>query len=207
MEGHAESMTSGDFPLAPAGFLRHEFEDAPHSSRVIAAGRRADHPRLAQEVEAELDLVLSGGVGQLIEERVHHEGDGIAAGRPEGAGGHAERDGGLFQSEGRDEPGRELGCREPGAAGELVALAEGDEVVPPADDPAVPVHAALQEMEAGRPVEVVLDVVFPGPEELDRGTGLLRDPGGLDHVVVREPAPESAAGPSHVDRDGGLVDA
>ena len=55
------------------------------------------------------------------------------------------------------------------------------------------VDAALQEVEARGPVEVVPHVVFARPQQLDRRAHLLGDPRRLDHVVVVQPPAEAAA--------------
>ena len=77
--------------------------------------------------------------------------------------------------------------------GELLALAEGDEVIAPRDQLAGGVDAALEEVEAGGTVEVVPHVVFARPQQLDRHADLLGDPRRLHHVVVGQPAAEAAA--------------
>ena len=55
------------------------------------------------------------------------------------------------------------------------AFAEGDEVVPPADELARLVEAGLQEVESGRAIVVVTHVVFARPQQLDRDADLLGD--------------------------------
>ena len=62
-------------------------------------------------------------------------------------------------------------------------------------------------MEAGRPVEVVLDVVLAVPQQLDRRADLSGYPGRLGHEVVAQAPAEAAADARHVDRDVALGDA
>ena len=70
------------------------------------------------------------------------------------------------------------------------ALAEGHEVVRHATSLPAGSRPALEEMEARRPVEIVLQIIVAVPEQLHRAAGVLRDPGGLDHVVVRRRRPK-----------------
>ena len=146
-------------------------------------------------------------MGQLVDEGMEHEGQGIGARGPERSGRNAERHQRLLEPEIWDEAGRELGRGESGAAGRLVSLTEGDEVIFPGDQLAGGIDATLEEMEPGGTIEVVFHVVLAGPQELDRRPDLLGDPGRLDHVIVGQPASESAAAPNHVDGDVGGSDA
>jgi hypothetical protein len=52
-------------------------------------------------------------------------------------------------------------------------------VIAESDQPACRVEAALEKVEAGGPIEVVLDVVLAAPYELDRSARAPRNPGGL----------------------------
>ena len=74
------------------------------------------------------------------------------------------------------------------------------------DKPARGVEAALEEVEPGRPIEIMLDVVLAVPEQLDRRAGLLGDPGGLGHEIVAQTPAEAAADPRHIDGDVALGD-
>ena len=78
-------------------------------------------------------------------------------------------------------------------------IAEGDQ-------PARGVEAALEKVEAGGPIEVVLDVVLAAPDELDRRARAPRDPGGLGHEIALQAPSEAAADPRHIDRDVPLGD-
>src|SRR5579871_317449 len=57
-------------------------------------------------------------------------------------------------------------------------------------------------METAGAIEVVAEIVFAGPEQLDRDADSLCDPSGLDHVVIAEPAPEAASAAKLVDGYG-----
>ncbi len=81
------------------------------------------------------------------------------------------------------------------------ALAEGHEVVAPGGQPALGVQPRRQPVEAGRTVEVVLDVVLAGPQQLHRRADRLGDPRRLDHEVVHQPPAEAAAAAGEVDGD------
>jgi hypothetical protein len=74
-------------------------------------------------------------------------------------------------------------------------------VILPGDDPSLGVEAALEAVPARRAVEAVPHVVFTGPDQLDGRPGLAGDPGRLDHVLIGQPAPETAPGPDNVDGD------
>ena len=63
------------------------------------------------------------------------------------------------------------------------------------------IKAGLEEMKTGGAVEIMLHIILPIPQELDGRTGLLRNPGRLNHVVVHQSPPESAAATNHVDGD------
>ena len=63
------------------------------------------------------------------------------------------------------------------------------------------VQPALELVPPGRAVEALADIVLPGPEELDRRAGLPGDPGGLDHVLIRQAPAESPAAPDQMNRD------
>ncbi len=114
----------------------------------------------------------------------------------------------------RHEVGREIVRVELGAphlfrlhARAPVVLRRAREAMRPAGDAAVGAERRRQLVMAERPEEVVLQVVRPGPHELDRPAGRLRDEGRLGHEVVGEAPAESAARPSHLDADRGARDA
>src|SRR5208282_3512797 len=74
-----------------------------------------------------------------------------------------------------------------------IAVPEGDEMVSQRNQLSVAIETALEEMEAGRAVEIVLDVALSIPQELHRRADDLGDPGGLDHVVVPQAPTEASA--------------
>ena len=57
---------------------------------------------------------------------------------------------------------------------EARAIAERHEMISPGHEFARRIDPALEEMEPGRPVEIVGHVVFARPQKLDRGAGLTR---------------------------------
>ncbi len=59
-------------------------------------------------------------------------------------------------------------------------------------------QAALQEMESGGTIEIMLHVVLPRPQQLHRRTRALRDRRRLDHVVIAQPAAEATTAAGHV---------
>jgi hypothetical protein len=71
----------------------------------------------------------------------------------------------------------------------------------PRDELAGRVEPALEEVEPGRAVVVVTEIILAGPEEFHRNTGLLGDGSGFEHVVVRKAPTETAPGALHVHDD------
>jgi hypothetical protein len=69
------------------------------------------------------------------------------------------------------------------------------------DQSAVAIDAAFEKMKTGRPVEIVLYVVLSAPQQLHGLADLLRDPGGLDHIVAAQAPPEAAPDARHMDED------
>ena len=111
----------------------------------------------------------------------------------------------VFEDAARGRAGKFVGVHRR-RVGELAALAEGDEMVaarrracPSSSSP------ALEEMEAGRAIEVVLHVVLARFHSSFTGAPTcLRDPGRLGHKVVAQPPAEAAADARHVDGDVAL---
>jgi hypothetical protein len=78
----------------------------------------------------------------------------------------------------------------------------------PNDEIARRVEAALEVVVAGGPVEVVAEIVFARPQQLDRrAVHLARDPRGFRHVVVEDAAAHAAPHAHEVDRDVALLHA
>jgi len=134
-----------------------------------------------------------GSVRELVDERLRGEGNAVAPGCAERASGHADRDHRRIECEVRNEVLRELRTSNAGARSEVLAFAERHEVISPRDNLARRVEATGEVVKAGRPIEVVLDVVFTRPQELHRHAGDLRDPCGLHHVIVVQTPAEAAA--------------
>src|SRR5581483_3142181 len=74
-----------------------------------------------------------------------------------------------------------------------------DVVIPPGDEFAVLVYSPSQILESARTIVIVLHIVFARPQHLDRRADGPGDPGGLAHVIVIQPTPESAAAAHQVD--------
>src|SRR5262249_9531953 len=89
---------------------------------------------IAEHFKTELDRVLAGRDGELVDEGLHDERNGVAARRPECPGWHPERHNRRVEGEVWHEALRELGRSDVGARSKPLALAEGDEVVPPRDE-------------------------------------------------------------------------
>ncbi len=93
------------------------------------------------------------------------------------------------------------------AAGFLPSAETRDEVVRPGDELALGIDRALHLVKAARAVEIVRQVVFARPLQLDRRADLLGDRRHLAHVVIGQPPAEAAAGARLVDQHFALVDA
>lgn len=88
-----------------------------------------------------------------------------------------------------------------GGGGELLALAEADEMIPPGNESAGRIESAFEEMKSGGAIVIVVKIVFAGPEEFYGDADLFGDGTGFEHVVVGEAAAESATGALHVNDD------
>ena len=73
----------------------------------------------------------------------------------------------------RHELRRELVGIHPRCIGKFAVSAECHEVIAERDDLAIPVEPGLEEMEACRPVEVMLHVILAVPQQLHRRADLL----------------------------------
>jgi hypothetical protein len=80
-------------------------------------------------------------------------------------------------------------------------LAERDEVIAKRRELACAIKRGLEEVKSRGPIKIMVHVVLPVPEQLDRCADLPRDPRSLDHVVVHEPPAEAAATAHHVNLD------
>src|SRR6185369_10546244 len=79
-----------------------------------------------------------------------------------------------------------------GGAGELLALAEADEVILPGRHFAARIDSRFQVMETGRTIMIVRHVVFASPQEFHGLAHLLGDGGGLKRVVIGQAASKTA---------------
>ncbi len=93
VEPDAHAAALGMLRLAPARLLGDELDDAAHAAGVmrVASFSRRDDARFAEEIEAELDRILSRRVRELVDERLDDERERVAARRAQRAGRHAAR--------------------------------------------------------------------------------------------------------------------
>src|SRR5207245_2258706 len=63
----------------------------------------------------------------------------------------------------------------------------------PGDQMTLRVQAGLQDVASGRAVEIVADVVFAGPDDLNGSAGTARDEGGFHGVIVNDAAAGATA--------------
>jgi hypothetical protein len=92
----------------------------------------------------------------------------MAARRAQRPGRHSERDLRIAEVEVLDEERRELIPGDVRRLRVLIALAEGDEVIPPRDELAAGVDAARQGVLPARAIHLVAHVVLTRPQQLDR---------------------------------------
>ena len=106
-------------PFGSCGVPQFDFSATSFTTRRHARGVEAVAAALAapgydlvgEQVETELHRILPRRVRQLVDERLEHERERVAAGRAQRAGRHAERDLRIAEVEVLDEQRRELDCR------------------------------------------------------------------------------------------------
>ena len=145
---------------------------------------------------------------QLVQERLHGEGDAVGARRAPGSAGGGERQHRLAEPDVLRQQGGKLVLVDVASGNRVLAVgAERDEVILPSGELAGGVDGALERVEAADPVEVVLHVVFARPLQLHRRADVLGDERGLAHGVVDQAPAEAAAGAHLVDGHAARGDA
>src|SRR5437879_9749546 len=99
LESHAHTGALGEFvlALAPAGFLRDEFENTNHACGVeigfrgIGRGCARWNARRAEKIQTKLNGIFSGSVRKLVSERLEDPRKGVAARRTQSVRWHAKR--------------------------------------------------------------------------------------------------------------------
>src|SRR5204863_6995141 len=91
--------------------------------------------------------------------------------------------------------------------GELRAFAEADEMIPPRDELARRIEAALEVHESRRTICVMMHVVFARPQQLHWAADDFRHPRRFKGVVVRQPPAEATARFHDVPGDVAFLDA
>src|ERR1700722_4260596 len=86
-------------------------------------------------------------------------------------------------------------------AGEIFVAREPGKVVAPRLKPTILAESRCQIVIAARPVKIMLHLVLASPQHFDWAIDLLRDRGRLDHVIVGQSSPKTAAASNHVNRD------
>ena len=156
---------------------------------AVAALLRIREERRLEQLEPEREWILAGGDRDLVDERLEHERERIAARRAMRTRRHTERHQRRLEVVVRDKAG---GNSTPGirrvreALLALRVVAVADEVIAPRHELAGRIDTSLQEMESSRPIVVMMHVVFTRPQHLDRHTDLLGDGRSFAHVVVGE---------------------
>src|SRR5258708_1504192 len=121
---------------------------------------------------------------QLVDEALKGERQGVAARRPQRSRRRAQGHERRAQLEVGDESCRKFLGAARRVVGDLVAFPEGYEGVGECLQLAVRIQPRLEKMKSRGTIEIVPEVVFPAPYQLDRCADLLGYPGGLGHVVV-----------------------
>ena len=143
-------------------------------------------------------------MGEFVDEGLEDEAERVRSRRAQRSGRHAQRHQRHAVVEIVDKPRRELVRLHRRRVSDPIAMRKRHEMVAERDQLAVAVEPALEKMKARRPVEIVLDVVLPVPQQLYRGAHGLGDPGRLDHEIVAQASAEPAAAAGHVNRDVAL---
>src|SRR6185312_12155336 len=100
-----------------------------------------------------------------------------------GACRNAELDERLRERQARDEACREMTHGKIGRGSNLAALTEGHEMIAEGREPAFGRESRLEVVESAGTIRVVLDILPPVPEQLDRPARQLRDHGRFHHEV------------------------
>src|ERR1700676_5081958 len=112
----------------------------------------------------------------FIDEGLEYKRQSIAARRPQRSGGNTQRHQRNTQLQMGYEFRRELVGVHVRARRSLAVLAERDEMIAEGLQLSSGVETRLEEMKAGRTIEIVLHVVLPIPQQLDRRTRLFGYP-------------------------------
>ncbi len=216
--GHARLDHGGD--VAAERLLHdHSAPSAIGQARAPAGGLRdtvqhgARARNLAQQVAPVVHRILAGGVGQLVDEALHHE-DGVGRTHPAPPGDDearrrtpldvvdlhvresaVDRVLRLLDGVGVHSVRPHAGRSETGGDG------GGGDAVTPGDGPAVGVQTGGDPVDIGGAVAIVLDVLFARPDQLDRIGAGLGDRRRLLDVVGLQLAAEGAADQLVVDGD------
>ena len=201
VEGHTHALPLWQGHLAPTRLLSHQFQHPLHpggADDIDATGTLA----LGEQGLPERHRIGVGRMGQFINEALNDKRDGIGAGCPEGSGGDAHGDQRQVILVIGDEPRRKLAASHFRTARGLGSIiGDRDEMVAPSDDLAVSVNTAREIVPAARPIEVMAEIVFAGPDQLNRCANFASDPRGLDHEIVDQASTKAAAAAGHMDRD------
>ena len=155
--------------MRPVGKFRDTEQHVAHpagieiAQRIGLAARIDQNSRLAEEVEAKLHRVLAGPMRQLVDEGLEDKSERVGTRRAQRPGRHAKLHQRLAIFDVGDEQRRKFVGVHGRGIGELAAPPEGHEMIAQGDKPAVIVETTLEEVEARRPVEIVLHVVLAVP--------------------------------------------
>ena len=101
-----------------------------------------------------------------------------------------------------DQPDRQFGRGQFGRPHRLAILAESHEMIVKRGQPAALVDGRAKTVPARRTIEIAVKIILPAEQQFHRhARHLPRDRGGLHHIIVHQPPPETAADPGEVDAD------
>ena len=171
----AMRYSKGTLPIArPAGNVLRPLQPARsatalstpsarcHASKPSAPSGWRRNLRRVQQIDAELNRVLSRRVRQLVDERLEHPGVRVAARRAHRPRRHAQRHQRCPRREIRHESRGKLRGWQVALRRELLALAVGHIVIAPRDDLARRIQARLQVVPPSGPIVIVMEVIFAG---------------------------------------------
>src|SRR5262249_219515 len=150
--------------------------------------------------------IFARGVCYLVDERLEHKRQGVAARRPQGIGRHAARHERCAKRVIADEAAGKFGGAYDRGRSEILIGSQAGELAVPGGTLGGGVGAWFKVVKAGRAVMVVMEIVFASPEQFNGYADFLRDRRRFQHVIVGESSAEPAARAAQVHVDVALVD-
>ena len=162
---------------------------------------------VAEQFELKFERIASGSKSQFVKEGLRHPAVSVVTGGAQRTSAQHEWLRGGVKRVSRRKTGRIRVPSNAAAGGRVLFIAKGDKVLPPGRDLALRIQAGFKPKGSAGAEGVVGNVIFAGPEQLDRHVNALGNPCGFDQVVVLEPPAKAASRAHHVSSDVILMDA